>query len=55
MSSAVDSDFECLRINIWSPPDAHLQQSKLLVFVWIHSGRFAVGNGNTHYGRYSHS
>ena len=25
MSSAADSDFECLRINIWSPPDAHLQ------------------------------
>lgn len=44
------SEFECLNLNIWTPPNV-LEAMKLPVVVWIHGGGMIFGDGGPEYGK----
>jgi carboxylesterase type B len=45
------SEFECLNLNIYTPPSAGDRATKLPVVVWIHGGGFIFGEGSSEYGQ----
>ncbi|KAL4820364.1 carboxylesterase [Aspergillus spinulosporus] len=40
------SEYDCLRLNIYAPASAVTSGEKLPVFVWIHGGGWTIENGN---------
>jgi carboxylesterase type B len=50
-SSTPISEFDCLNLNIFAPPDAIGSPEKLPVVVWIHGGGFIFGDGGSEYGQ----
>jgi carboxylesterase type B len=44
------SEFDCLRLNIYTPRRSAESPDKLPVVVWIHGGGFLFGDGNSEYG-----
>jgi carboxylesterase type B len=45
-------EFECLSLNVYTPPDLRSTDRKLPVFVWIHGGGWTIGDGASEYGMY---
>ncbi|KAH3038043.1 hypothetical protein KXV27_007109 [Aspergillus fumigatus] len=43
------SEFDCLRLNIYTPRVVISSEEKVPVLVWIHGGGWAIENGNTDY------
>ncbi|OJJ44126.1 hypothetical protein ASPZODRAFT_834990 [Penicilliopsis zonata CBS 506.65] len=43
------SEFGCLNLNVYGPPEAVGTQQKLPVYVWIHGGGFTLGDGGAEY------
>jgi carboxylesterase type B len=44
------SEFDCLRLNIYTPWVSNTMLSGLPVVVWIHGGGWVFGDGNSEYG-----
>lgn len=44
------SEFDCLNLNIYSPPDSIGEVGNLPVVVWIHGGGWVFGAGGPEYG-----
>ncbi|KAL3483325.1 carboxylesterase [Aspergillus germanicus] len=45
-ANLTQSEFDCLRLNIYAPESAVASPEKIPVLVWIHGGGFTVENGN---------
>lgn len=45
-------EFECLRINVYAPPNVLGKGEKLPALVFIHGGGWTFGDGGSEYGRF---
>ncbi|OJJ49997.1 hypothetical protein ASPZODRAFT_13100 [Penicilliopsis zonata CBS 506.65] len=43
------SEFRCLNLNVFAPPEAVGSQQRLPVYVWIHGGGWKTGDGGLEY------
>ena len=44
------SEFQCLKLNVYTPLQSTKASTKLPVLVWIHGGGWTIGDGNSEYG-----
>lgn len=51
-ANLAQSEYDCLRLNIYAPKPVISSESKVPVVVWIHGGGWTIENGNADFCKY---